>query len=300
MRFHRLAAAGIGKERVAAALRKAYVSPVSRRIRPKSSAKARSMQRARHRPACCGARCASAPRDLAQNSLMLARPASRSSGRTRLLRDTKLTVRDEIENALRLLRVDLSRRAAQALRRDRRASSAGSAPPFFRMGNWIGGDRDGNPNVTAETLGTGGSPPCRNGPPAILSRRTAGAEERALDVACPHRRDSVARGARRPSGDANPHREASPIAAPSSASMRGSPRRFGPSPARSRGSGPRKARPYGSPQELLADLRTNRAFAPQSPWRGPRRHPARAADPGGRGVRLPSRHHRPQAEFRPS
>lgn len=81
---------------------------------------------------------------------------------TRMLRLSKLTVLDEIDNALSYydstflkaiprLYQDLSGRlqppAGQPF-------SAGTRPlpPFLRMGSWIGGDRDGNPNVDAATL----------------------------------------------------------------------------------------------------------------------------------------------------
>jgi phosphoenolpyruvate carboxylase len=87
---------------------------------------------------------------------------------TRMLRDSRLTVADEIENMLSYYRltflreiprlhVDLegrlgrSRRAAGA-RGARRPPAALRLSPFLQMGSWIGGDRDGNPNVDATTL----------------------------------------------------------------------------------------------------------------------------------------------------
>jgi phosphoenolpyruvate carboxylase len=76
---------------------------------------------------------------------------------TRLLRFTKLTVADEIENALAHYRTtflpEIPRLYADV---ERALAQPGTAPPplppFLRMGQWIGGDRDGNPNVTAPTL----------------------------------------------------------------------------------------------------------------------------------------------------
>lgn len=71
---------------------------------------------------------------------------------TRLLRFAKLTVIDEIENALSYYDTtflgEIPRMYA-ALEADLPGKPIAS---FFRMGQWIGGDRDGNPNVTAETL----------------------------------------------------------------------------------------------------------------------------------------------------
>ena len=71
---------------------------------------------------------------------------------TRLLRFTKLTVIDEIENALSYYETTFLTEIPKmyaALEADLPGKPVAS---FFRMGQWIGGDRDGNPNVTAETL----------------------------------------------------------------------------------------------------------------------------------------------------
>jgi phosphoenolpyruvate carboxylase len=71
---------------------------------------------------------------------------------TRVLRATKLTVVDEIDNALSYYRSTFLEQVPR-LYRELEASLPGvTVPPFFRMGSWIGGDRDGNPFVTADTL----------------------------------------------------------------------------------------------------------------------------------------------------
>ena len=69
---------------------------------------------------------------------------------TRVLRTEKLTVRDEIENALSYYASTFLTEIPAHLRRPRGSSSGGPWRRFFRMGNWIGGDRDGNPNVDAD------------------------------------------------------------------------------------------------------------------------------------------------------
>ena len=83
---------------------------------------------------------------------------------TRMLRNTRLMVVDEIENALSYYRTTFLQgipRLMAEMEEDiaevfPRRGKAGAAPaplaPFLQMGSWIGGDRDGNPNVTAETL----------------------------------------------------------------------------------------------------------------------------------------------------
>jgi phosphoenolpyruvate carboxylase len=70
---------------------------------------------------------------------------------TRLLRYTKLTVADEIENALSYYEATFLREIPK-LYADVEDRVGKVDEAFFRMGNWIGGDRDGNPNVNAATL----------------------------------------------------------------------------------------------------------------------------------------------------
>lgn len=74
---------------------------------------------------------------------------------TRPLRTARLFVADEVENALSVMR-DVLLPALPALyaRWERVLDQKGGKRPaaFLRLGSWIGGDRDGNPFVTADAL----------------------------------------------------------------------------------------------------------------------------------------------------
>jgi phosphoenolpyruvate carboxylase len=71
---------------------------------------------------------------------------------TRMLRTAKLTVGDEIENALSYYHATFLRQIPRLYRDIEIALPGHPVASFFRMGNWIGGDRDGNPFVNADTL----------------------------------------------------------------------------------------------------------------------------------------------------
>ncbi|MBA4747123.1 MAG: phosphoenolpyruvate carboxylase [Sphingopyxis sp.] len=70
---------------------------------------------------------------------------------TRPLRTEKLVVADEIDNALTYLR-DVFVPVLPQLYARWEAALGQRPAPFLRVGSWIGGDRDGNPFVTADTL----------------------------------------------------------------------------------------------------------------------------------------------------
>jgi len=71
---------------------------------------------------------------------------------TRPLRRERLYVADEVDSALSYLR-DIFLPVLPALYA-RWERALGLRPPsFLKPGSWIGGDRDGNPNVTAESVG---------------------------------------------------------------------------------------------------------------------------------------------------
>ena len=91
------------------------------------------------------------PRELADNEAQM-RTRVTQLWQTRLLRFTKLTVADEIENSLSYYEATFLREIPRVYAALEQALGQQDIAPFFRMGQWIGGDRDGNPNVTAETL----------------------------------------------------------------------------------------------------------------------------------------------------
>ena len=77
---------------------------------------------------------------------------------TAMLRLTRLRVKDEVDNGLTyygytfLAEIPRLYASLERLLCTEFGAAGVEVPAFFRMGSWIGGDRDGNPFVVAETL----------------------------------------------------------------------------------------------------------------------------------------------------
>ena len=97
------------------------------------------------------------PEEEAENDLGLAN-AVLTLWQSRMLRPVRLKVLDEVRNGVTYFKetffTELPRLYIQATQQlqKRYPEKIWALPPFFRVGSWIGGDRDGNPFVTAEIL----------------------------------------------------------------------------------------------------------------------------------------------------
>ncbi len=91
------------------------------------------------------------PKELASNEQRI-RARVMQLWQTRLLRFSKLTVADEIENSLSYYESTFLRQIPKIYASLEDSLGTHPVAPFLRMGQWIGGDRDGNPNVNAQTL----------------------------------------------------------------------------------------------------------------------------------------------------
>jgi phosphoenolpyruvate carboxylase len=154
--FSRLRAAGVPAPALAAALAGALVSPVL--TAHPTEVQRKSILDAQREVARLLAQRGAAPltpEELAANDEALRRVVL-TLWQTRILRTTRLTVNDEIENGLAYFRHTFLREVPRLHARleDMAAAYLGDPgfrlPPVLRVGSWIGGDRDGNPYVTHE------------------------------------------------------------------------------------------------------------------------------------------------------
>lgn len=151
MSLSRLADADIRATDIAATLAHAYISPVLT-AHPTEVQRKSILDAERAIAELIGQRDGlHTARDLTENEALL-RARITQLWQTRMLRYTKLTVADEIENALSYYQSTFLRQIPRMYRELEEALPGHAIAPFFRMGNWIGGDRDGNPNVSAATL----------------------------------------------------------------------------------------------------------------------------------------------------
>ena len=156
--------AGIAPKAIASMLAESYVSPVltahPTEVQRKSILDAErdiaqlltTRDAIRERKLAMGtAKDALSPKELAANESQI-RARVMQLWQTRLLRFTKLTVADEIENALSYYESTFLREIPKLYAELEEHLGQHAVHSFLRMGQWIGGDRDGNPNVSAQTL----------------------------------------------------------------------------------------------------------------------------------------------------
>ena len=160
----RLKQAGISQETISRTLAASHVSPVltahPTEVQRKSILDAErdiaqllaARDDAKARAATAGGKKdALLPRELAANEQQI-RARVLQLWQTRLLRFSKLTVADEVENALSYYEATFLREIPRLYAKLEAEMGDHPVHGFLRMGQWIGGDRDGNPNVSAETL----------------------------------------------------------------------------------------------------------------------------------------------------
>jgi phosphoenolpyruvate carboxylase len=149
--LERLHAADFRAADIAAALRQAWISPVLT-AHPTEVQRKSILDAERAIAELVATRDALAtPRELEDNEALM-RARVTQLWQTRMIRTTKLTVSDEIENALSYYPATFLREIPRLYADLEHALKGHEIAPFLRMGHWIGGDRDGNPNVTAQTM----------------------------------------------------------------------------------------------------------------------------------------------------
>ncbi|GGY49257.1 phosphoenolpyruvate carboxylase [Pseudoduganella albidiflava] len=155
----RLKDAGVGRDAIAAFLREALISPVL-------TAHPTEAQRKSILDAGLAIARLLAERDLPltprerERNVQLLQARIATLWQTRMLRYEKLTVADEIDNALSYYRTTFLRELPAVyddVEREIAHGFGGGAldlddADYLQMGSWIGGDRDGNPNVNAATM----------------------------------------------------------------------------------------------------------------------------------------------------
>lgn len=159
--FARLAEAGVEREAIAAFLRQALVSPVLT-AHPTEVRRRSTLDREREIAGLLAERDRAdlLPGERGAIDAALAR-AVLTLWQTSILRRSRLGVEDEIVNALAYFDFTFLEEVPRLYRtvEDQLVAADGPRgaadpplPPFFRMGSWIGGDRDGHPLVDAGTL----------------------------------------------------------------------------------------------------------------------------------------------------